>query len=673
MEKTHGWMGVLLRVELPSAEVSKTKTLDYAEDFVGGRAMASKIYWDEVSRATGSLDGDSILMLMPGPLGGTPATAGSRLSVTAKSPLAYPEQYGCGNGGGFSGAALKRAGYDGLIIRGKAKGPSYILIENEKVELRDASKLWGLTCEHAMEELKECHGAGAGIVCIGPAGENLVRFAVAMTDQGGTLSNGVGAIMGSKNLKAIVVRGSTRVPVAHPKKLSEINERARSLRKGLNESTYMTEPTILIEGIEKAKDMPCYACPAGCMRANFRHSSGLTEVRKTCQAVYFYSSWDQLYHGKITDTPFLATSLCDRFGLCTMEINNMIRWLYDCFKKGIVSEEETNLPLGKIGSLEFIEVLVDMITRKRGFGEILSQGTRRAAIEKGKAAEEEAFATISPSGYAHYWYEPRIFLSTALFYATEPRTPVIQLHEFAFLLLKWTLWHTTGGVLSPIDTENLRKIAKRAWGSEKAVDFSTYDGKAEAAVIIQNRQHAKETMVVCDRYYPILETDQQEDHMGDPTLVPGLFHAVTGRDMSEGDYLLLGERSVNLQRAIQGREGRVGRKEDTIGEFNFSKPLETAKEDAFSVQNPDYELPGAGDEIVVRKGQTLDPAEFERMKDEYYQLRGWDIKTGLQKKEKLEELGLSVLCNDMERLRLLKQISGRRKEHAEPSRNLRKL
>ncbi|KPJ55664.1 MAG: hypothetical protein AMJ42_06445 [Deltaproteobacteria bacterium DG_8] len=651
MEKTHGCTGRILRIELPSGEVNKTKSIDYTEDFIGGRMLASRIYWDEVSKDTGALEPENVLMIMPGPLTGTLATACSRWVISAKSPHSYPDQYGFGNGGGFLGAALKHAGYDGLVIKGKAKAASYIFIENEKVELKDAGRLWGLTTEETMKKLKEQHGTNARIVCIGPAGETMVRFATANTDQGGALSNGMGAVLGSKNLKAVVVKGNNKVLVAHPERLSEVNKRARFLRKGLNESVYMTEP--MIEGIEKVKSTPCYSCPAGCSRAAFKHTSGLVEVRKTCASAFFYVPWDQLYHGKATENPFLATSLCDRFGLCTGEMTNIIHWLYECFKGGVLSEEETKLPLSKIGSLEFIESLVDQIVAKRGFGELLAQGTRRASIEKGKTAEEVALARVTPSGYVNDSYGARVFLITALFYATEPRNPIIQLHEVNFLLVKWALWHTTSGAMSPLTTDDLRRIAKRTWGSEKAVDFSTYEGKAKAAFVIQNRQHAKESMVGCDRYFPLLDTDQQEDHLGDPTLVPQLFQAVTGRDLSEDGYFRLGERSVNLQRAIMGREGRVGRKEDTLGEFNFIEPVETS-EGVFGMFNPDLELPGAGGEIISRKGKTLDRKEFERMKDEYYLLRGWDVESGMQTKEKLQELGMGFLCNRLEKEGILK-------------------
>ena len=651
MEKTCGWTGKLLRIELPSGDVSKTDSMEYAGDFIGGRMLASRIYWDEVSKEVGALDPENVLMLMTGPLTGTQATACSRWVISAKSPHSYPDQYGFGNAGGFLGAALKHAGYDGLIIKGKAKAPSYLFIENDKVELKDANGLWGLTSGETMKKLQESHGNDARVVCIGPAGENMVRFAIASTDQGGALSNGMGAVMGSKNLKAVVVRGSNKVQIAQPERLSEVNQRIRFLRKGVNERVYMTEP--MIEGIDKIKAAPCYSCPAGCSRSSFKHTSGLTEVRKGCASAYFYVPWDQLYHGKATENPFIATSLCDRYGLCTGETANVIHWLYECFKKGILSDQETGLPLSKIGSLEFIEALVDQVVNKKGFGELLAQGTRRASIEKGKEAEEVALNRVTPSGYINDAYGARVFLITALFYATETKNPVIQNHEVNFLLLKWALYHTTAGTMSPITVDDLKNIAARAWGGEVAVDFSTYEGKAKAAFMIQNRQHAKESMVACDRFFPLLDTDQEEDHMGDPSLLPQLYEAVTGRDLSEDEYYLLGERSVNLQRAIMGREGRVGRQEDTLGEFNFTEPVETS-EGVFGMFNPDLELPGAGDEIITRKGKTVDRKEFERMKDEYYLLRGWDVASGMQARGKLQKLGLDFLLDEMEKEGLLK-------------------
>ncbi|MBI5374964.1 MAG: hypothetical protein HZA77_05985 [Candidatus Schekmanbacteria bacterium] len=652
-EKNYGWTGTIIRADLSSGAVSKHKTPDYKNKFIGGRALASRIYWDEVPKGISAFSPDNLLMILPGPLTGSHATACSRWVISAKSPFNYPDQFGFGNAGGFVGAALKLAGYDGLLINGKAEKPSYIFIENDKVEIKDASGLWRLTSDETLKKLKEAHGNLARAVCIGPAGENKIRFALAITDQGGTISNGMGAVLGSKNLKAIVVKGNNSIAVANPERLKELNNRIRFLRKGLNEMPYMTEPSVAITDIEKNKNTPCFGCPAGCMRATFKHTSGLEEVRKTCAAAFYYAPWDVLHNGQSTDAPFFATSLADRYGLCTGELSNIMWWLDAAFKEGIISEEEMGIPISKIGSLEFIQTLVYSIAYRKGFGDLLAEGTRRASIEKGKKAEELALKRVMPSGYVNDSYGGRIFLMNTLFYATEIRNPIIQLHEVHYLLLKWIFWYTTNGAMSPVNADVLRKIAKRVWGSEESVDFSTYDGKALAAFRIQNAEHAKETMVACDRYFPLLDTDQVEDSMGDPAFVPNLFSAVTGKEMSEDEFYLLGERSFNMQRAIHGREGKSGRESDTIPEFNFTEPVETV-EGVLAMFNPDIEFPGPGDQIVSRKGKTVDRAEFERMKDEYYLLRSWDVKSGLQKKEKLTELGLSDISSELEKMGILK-------------------
>ena len=154
MEKTYGWTGKFLRIDLSAGEMSTTQSTDYTDSFIGGRMLASRIYWDEVSHSAGALDPENCLMIMPGPLTGTAATACSRWVMGAKSPHSYPDQYGFGNGGGFFGAGLKLAGYDGLIITGKAQDTSYLFIEDEKVEIKSAKGLRGLTSDETMKRLK---------------------------------------------------------------------------------------------------------------------------------------------------------------------------------------------------------------------------------------------------------------------------------------------------------------------------------------------------------------------------------------------------------------------------------------------------------------------------------------------------------------------------------------
>ncbi len=645
MAQHKGWNGTLLHIDLNSNKTHRQPSMDMASTFIGGRLMASRLYWDMVSPQTGALDPGNVLMFMPGPLTGSGALACSRWVMAAKTPYLYPEQFGFANAGGFFGAAIKQAGFDGFIVAGRSKRFSYILIENGTAQIKDAGGLRGLKIDETMSRLHETHGQQARIVCIGPAGESMVSFATAGTDQGGSLSNGMGAIMGSKNIKAVVIKADGRVAVADPAALQDLNKKIRGLRKGQNEVLYTSEP--MLPGIERGKNTPCHACPAGCTRARFNHVSGSEQILQMCASSHYYNAWDKMYYGEPSENAFLATALCNTYGLCTGEMANLIWYLYQSKEKGLLSDETTGLPLSKIGSLEFIQALTEAITARKGFGADLAQGARRISIAHGPETETMALRRITRHGYHDDAYGPRIFLTNALFYATEARHPIIQLHEYSFTLLKWMFWYTTSGMMSSMDTKRLKKIAARNWGSEASVDCTTYDGKAQAAFIIQNGSHAKEAMVACDRFYPFLDDDQSENGLGDPAIVPKLFTAVTGQTMTEKDYNTMGERGMNLQRAIAMREGWQGRCDDVINNFHFTEPIET-EEGLIGVFNPDLEFPGPGEEIVTRKGGVLDHQGFERMKDEYYQLRGWDAESGLQSKSTLERLGLSFLVSELE-------------------------
>jgi len=256
------------------------------------------------------------------------------------------------------------------------------------------------------------------------------------------------------------------------------------------------------------------------------------------------------------------------------------------------------------------------------------------------------------SGFNANAYNPRFFITNAIFYATESTSTMNQLHEVCFPMMKWTMWFASDGSMSPFSTEVMQKIARKFWKSEKAIDFSTYEGKAEVAYVIQNRQYAKENLVVCDFMYPITTAEGAEDHVGDPTLESQLLSAVTGINFSEEDYYLTGERVFNLQRAIQGREGRVGRKSDLLNEFNFTQPFEE-EPGFFAVFNPEYMLPGPGGELISRKGAVVERDKFKKMMDEYYTIRGWDVTTGLQRKEKLEALELSDIVPELQKRELI--------------------
>ncbi|MCP4683566.1 MAG: hypothetical protein GY864_14645, partial [Desulfobacterales bacterium] len=237
-------------------------------------------------------------------------------------------------------------------------------------------------------------------------------------------------------------------------------------------------------------------------------------------------------------------------------------------------------------------------------------------------------------------YGARLYITTGLFYAMEPRMPIGHLHEISIPAMIWG-FNKMGWQDDYMNSEVIRKIAKKFWGSEAAADFSTYEGKALAAARIQDREYAKESMILCDLSWPINHSPFTGDHMGDSSLESQICSAVTGRDIDETGLYELGERVLNLQRAILYIEGKKGREHDVLGEFNFEVPLKG------DFGNPDCIVPGTDGETFPRKGMVLAKDGFEKMKDEFCEIRGWDVPTGLQTRGKLEELDLGDISHKL--------------------------
>ncbi|MCP4196838.1 MAG: hypothetical protein GY762_06765 [Proteobacteria bacterium] len=648
MANTGGWHGKLLRIDLSSGEKQLVPTLDLAKRFIGGRGVLSKIYWDEIDPTTDAMHPANPLIFMTGPLAGTPAIAGSRWVIGGKSSFLYPDQYGIANLGGRFGVKMKATGIDGLVITGTASKPSYLHIDDKKVSVLDASGLWGLRTTDTLKRLESAHGKKSESICIGPAGEKLVRFAIIMGNSGASGSSGFAAVMGSKNLKAVVIEGSMRAPVARPNVLKKINKDIRSL----TEEKIPIEP--VIDGIEHVKHVHCPGCQVGCSRGIYKHvPSGAEAFLKNCQSSYMYYNWDQAYHGgSSSDNLFLTTALCNELGLCTQEISNLIRWLNDCYQNGVLGDD-IGLPLSKIGSMDFFTTLVGKISSREGFGDTLAEGTVRASITLGDDAVQLANSHTTRTGFHSNVYSARFFIAHAVLFATESTHNIARLHEIAFSIMRWTMWLASEGTLSTVDTDVIREMAKRFWGDEQAADFSTYQGKALAAKLIQDRGFAKENLVACDFLYPLMLGHRQNDIVGDPTLESRMLSSVTGIDFSEDAYNETGERCFNLQRAIHAVEGyRIGRTDDVLTETEFESPLDL-EDGYFSIFNPESLLPGPDGEIVSRRGKVIEHDKFEAMMDEYYKLRHWDAKSGLQKEETLRKLDLSDIISDLKKKKLV--------------------
>ncbi len=640
-EFTGGYAGQILFLDLSTGSVRKIPTENYSPLFLGGRGIAAKIYWDEVPPDISPFDPENSLIFITGPITAATGFCGSRWQVCGKSPLHNTYNY-CNLGGSW-GAQLKRAGYDGLVVTGQANKPVYLWITNHGVEIRAADHLKGQGAITCREKLKGELGKSASVVAVGPAAENGVVYATLIADTDASGGGGLAAVMGAKNLKAIAVKGEGKILPADAERLFALKERSLAIMSGLDEEFVSgVAPFRDLVPFEKTGKTVCYSCTGHqCIRRNYRMDDG-QKGKFMCGSSFLYIAWADSYYGKATDIPFQANKLCDEYGLDTHVVEPLILWLDLCYKAGILTEAETGLPFSKIGSLEFIDTLVKMISFREGLGDILAQGTRKAAETLGKEAQDLTADFINRNDHRPY-YGPRLYLTTGMFYAFEPRLPIQQLHEVATLAMRWSLNEIQKSEKPGVTTAVIRAIGKRFWGSEVAADFSTYDSKALAAAKIQDRQYAKDSLILCDFNWPIMYSEATDNKVGDPTLENQICSAVTGKEVDEEGLYRIGERAFNLQRAILIREGRQGRADDILEEYEFTCPVTEIT--AFG--NPEALIPGKDGRTMSRKNLAVDRKEFERMKDEFYELRGWDVKTGLQKKTTLEALDLADVAKIM--------------------------
>ena len=636
----YGWCGKILDVNLSGSRITERPTLDIAERFLGGRGVATRIYWEEVGARIGAFDPENRLIFMTGPLGATGAQGAARFVVAGKSPMRMPEGFCCGNLGGYFGPYLKRAGYDGIVVSGKAERPAYLWIHDGRAELLDASPLWGKGVYAVADALKAAHGKNVRFVTTGPAGENLCRTANIMTDNEGSATGGFGAVMGSKKLKAIAVHGTGTPQAAFPERLKELGRLAVHLSR--RDPLFVPFPPDQFQRTGKAS---CFQCGLDCiMRNTYRTASGKTVVRK-CQAMFVYFPWVMGRPGEPAETAVDATAVCNDLSICTMEMANIVAWLHACHKAGFLKEKETGLDMSRLGTREFFETLAHMIARRDGFGDVLAEGLLRAGDTLGDKARALFSNEVSGVG-GGAMYSAREYPMNGLLYALEPRQPIAMLHEASRLVGYWVM-HRNDPQSSPVTSDVFRAVAARFWEHEKAWDMTTHEGKARAATAIMDRTFVKDSLLLCDSGWPLMFSWNTPDHVGDPTLESRIFTAVTGIDTDEARLNHCGERIFNLQRAVLLREGRRPVLDDMPRDFNFTDPVDTV------FMNPAVIVPGPGDAVISRKGQTLDQTAFKTMRREFYELRGWDPASGLQTSATLQRLDLADLLTDLKEMGMM--------------------
>ena len=633
------YRGRILLINLSDGESRIIQTSDYAPLYLGGRGIATALYYDLVPPQAKAFGPENALIAMTGPLAGLPAIGGSRWGLFAKSADTPKREHFCyGNLGGNFGAELKFAGLDGLVLIGKAQVPSILIIEGGKGDpvyrFESAAKWKGLGAESMLTAMKEEFGPKVKTMTTGPAGESLIPFASVLAEGGASCSGGMGAVMGSKNLKAVVVRGEDRsVPAADPEALRLIAKRIREWDRG-NVKVWGLD--FMAQGPETRK-MPCHGCIGNCLRVKYTASDG-TAGKYMCQSRFFYMALAWAYHGQENDTAFRANRLCDELGLDTWAVQDIVDWIVRCRDSGALDEGTVGLDLSQIGSLEFIESLLGSIVERRGFGKTLAMGAQRAAAKLGGKAEKEF--------HHHDPYEPRYCPVNTFLVPFEPRIPIQQLHEAGLTVAKWSSW-VKGAEGAHVTTDVVRGIAERFWGGEAAADLTTLKGKAAAARLIQDRNLAKECLCVCDWMYPVLDIPPQDTSshyagiVGDPALESEVLRAAIGGDWNEAALMELGERVFQVQRAVMLREGHQPLTDDVLPDEWHQVPLDG------HVADPDCLVPGPGGKTVSRLGALIAMDEYLPARDEFYALRGWDSRTGLPARNRLEALGLSGPAADL--------------------------
>ena len=618
------YIGKILRVDLSKGAISEEEIReDWAKMFIGGAGLATRYLYKEVSVGADPLGPENLLIFMTGPLTGTASASASRYSVVAKSPLTGI--WGHGNSGGSFGPALKQSGYDGIIFQGRSPEPVFLRITDGQPKLCDAGHLWGKTVSETEDLIQKDSKQKVTIASIGPGGENLVRYAAIINNKYRAVGRcGLGAVMGAKRLKAVACAGRTPIHLADKALFSEIAKKQIDL---LNESilkvgfesygTNMVSDMVNIRGgyptrnwqegvfdqIEEVngqaltdrvliKGVSCFACPIACGRGTeikegpWKGNSGEGPEYETVNTFGAMCGVADL--NAIT----MANYLCNEYGLDTISAGSTIAFAMECYEKGILNKEISGGLEVKFGDEKLIVDLVPKIARREGIGDLLAEGTKRVSETLGQGSDHFA---MHVKGLELPAYDPRAAKITGLGYVTANRGGD----------------HITAYVQGPtfIDTPFL--IVE-----DSKIEDPLVANPKEAKVVIdlENALTMFDCIGACKFMGILLPAD---DYVK-------LIATATGWDFGIDEFRKCGERIYNLMRAFCVREG-ITRKADILPKRLMEDPLP---------EGP-------------AKGMTIDKDMLEMLKDAYYKIRGWDQETGKPTIEKLKELELDDLTQDM--------------------------
>ncbi len=606
-------MGKLLVVDLTSGHIEdEPLNEDYARQFIGGSGLAARYLYDSLDPNLEPLHPANPLFFMTGPLTGTRAPSCGRFVVCARSPLTG--LWGEANSGGFFGPEVRFAGYDGIVIKGQSPQPVYLHIADGQAALCDARHLWGKGAYETQEAIREEVGdAKTRVACIGPAGENLVKYAAIMSDKGRAAGRtGMGTVMGSKNLKAVAVRGNGQVPLADEERFTAVVREILSILKddsltealrvtgtagtldylmllGSPPNCYFTEGEFpeaeALSGSMMAETIltghsTCYGCPVACGR-EVEVKEGKYKLAKTKGPEYetVAALGTMLLIDDLPAVTYLG-HLCDDYGLDTISTGSTIAFAHYLFESGVIGPAETGGLALRWGDPDTVAELIGMIAQREGFGDALAEGSRRLGQRYG--AEELA---VQVNGLETGMHDPRAFSAMALVYAT---SPIGASHNQSDMY-----WVESGRSMEELGIPFTNRL-------EDA-------GKGSLVARHQDWRSFCNALIVC--YFSNAPAQSYID----------LLAAATGWEVTADDVLLVGERIWNLKRAYNNRLG-LTRADDTLPKLLLQP------------------LPEGGSQGHV--------PDLGLMLKEYYQARGWDWETGKPRWEKLEELGLGQAIRD---------------------------
>lgn len=616
----NGYTDNILVVDLTNKNIRTISTQEYAGHFIGGRGIAVKLAYELMPRGVNPVKPENSLIFMTGPLTGTLAPSSGRIDVIAKSP--ETGLLGGANAGGFFGPELKYAGYDGIVIVGEAASPVYIDIFNDDVTIKNAQHLWGKGVFDTLQMLRT-GDKDVQVACIGPAGENLVNLSgIAFSMRNYAARGGLGAIMGSKKLKAIAVRGTKGLDISRPNELRDLigkmQERVKMMPSYQDYPEWHYKLFEILESDSKSffgnyedkfwegrfqayknakrfvnrvkfKHETCFMCPLRCWAyINVKNvgASGIAACQGTLTSLANFPKVKDF--GKI----WKAYRMCQDLGLDTSGTAAITAYAMDLYSKGILTNADTEGLVLDYGNGDALVQIIEKIAMRRGLGNILADGVKKASEVIDKGAEKRA--VYAKGGLELWLMEIRPFKGVALSCAVtdsgSQNRATYALCEFYYQSMK----------------KQAEIVAKNLVGTEEAAIPTTYDHKPKLVAMYENLHILADSLGVCS--IPFMPVGLE--------LWAQAFAAATSIETTPKALMSAAERIRTLERLFNIREG-LTRRDDMISERMFNEPL---KDGAW-------------------KGEVLNREKFEQMKDAYYALRGWDTE-GKPKQETLEKLGL---------------------------------